>query len=347
MGKDNWIERDLDRYKRFLQRTTGNKSNKNSLNYEKFMGFLDAEHFLGLKGKDTWSEEGNESQLMIKNGIAEVLYEMTPKDPKKIPKEYLEFAKNLTTTDLILTFNYDTLLEQTLDKVGIPYRLFPERYSSVGLFSNTTDDSKEELVILKLHGSINWFNRAPYENHLELAQASPAKYTPRHAVFGSDAVVNPVPLCEGPQSNEALKKLFVVKDIGPLISKGFWNWSPMILAPSSAKLFYSKPISEFWWGAQRAGRLNLGFKIIGYSIPEHDDYALQTLYHMARNFMYTKSDLEYYRKTKKGMLRVIDFRKGAKLRNHFKKTFSFLDPKHSKIWFEGFNSKAIKWLFQD
>ena len=35
------------------------------IDLEEFMSYLDMEHFLGLRSRDTWSEEGNEPQLMI------------------------------------------------------------------------------------------------------------------------------------------------------------------------------------------------------------------------------------------------------------------------------------------
>jgi hypothetical protein len=50
-----------------------------------------------------------------------------------------------------------------LGHIGKPYRLFPQRFKSVGLMMNHVDSSKEEVIILKMHGSIDWFDRSEYE----------------------------------------------------------------------------------------------------------------------------------------------------------------------------------------
>jgi hypothetical protein len=51
--------------------------------------------------------------------------------PKEVPELYKLFASKLNPLDWIITFNYDTLLEQALDLIGTPYRLFPRRYTEI------------------------------------------------------------------------------------------------------------------------------------------------------------------------------------------------------------------------
>ena len=128
-GKDNKMEGDLERYVDYLNKCEGMTYTADTIDYELFMGFLDVEHYLGLKGGDTWSDEGNESQLMVRRAIAKVLFELTPDQP---PELYKEFVRKLDHTDTVLTFNYDTLLESALESEGISYRLFPNRYSDIG-----------------------------------------------------------------------------------------------------------------------------------------------------------------------------------------------------------------------
>jgi hypothetical protein len=64
------------------------------VNFEEFVSFLDVEHFLGLLGKNTWSSDGNETQVVIKTLIGEILAERMP-SKDKIPEVYLEFARML------------------------------------------------------------------------------------------------------------------------------------------------------------------------------------------------------------------------------------------------------------
>ena len=58
----NSVESDIKRYKEYVAATEGKKIRDDSLDYEKFLGFLDTEHFLGFDGGDRLSDEGNASQ---------------------------------------------------------------------------------------------------------------------------------------------------------------------------------------------------------------------------------------------------------------------------------------------
>jgi len=119
---------DLDSYIKYCKECDGKKLTYESVNFEEFLGFLDIEHYLELRGGDTWSDNGNEGQIVIKTFIGEILSGYMP-GPNDIPELYLEFARRLQPNDYVLTFNYDVLLERALDAVGKPYRLFPERYN--------------------------------------------------------------------------------------------------------------------------------------------------------------------------------------------------------------------------
>ena len=155
-GAGNHLESDLGRYLDYMSACEGKSLSTDEVDYEEFLAFLDVEHFLGLKGADTWSEDGNETQLIVKHAIVDVLHQRTPSSP---PQLYRKLASKLDTRDFVISFNYDTLLESTLEAEGIPYRLFPNRYSRVTRASGIVDNSKEELVVLKLHGSIDWCDR--------------------------------------------------------------------------------------------------------------------------------------------------------------------------------------------
>lgn len=172
-GHDNWFERDLARFTEYRQ-AIGECHGVPDL--EEFIGFLDTEHYLGLKGKDTWSDEGNETQLVIRNSIARVLYERTPTSPGDIPAVYRQFARQVTTTDCILTFNYDLLLEAALEAEGVPFRRFPHRYASAGWSSNTISDKRQELVLLKMHGSIDWFDHSQFVRRSAAAARAPVPF---------------------------------------------------------------------------------------------------------------------------------------------------------------------------
>jgi hypothetical protein len=69
---------------------------------------------------------------------------------------YESFVERLEPGDVILTFNYDTILEKAFARKRIAYRLFPNRFKNVG-FAGGEILNTNEIVLLKMHGSIKWF----------------------------------------------------------------------------------------------------------------------------------------------------------------------------------------------
>jgi hypothetical protein len=247
----------------------------------------------------------------------------------------------------VLSFNYDTILEQALDAVGRPYRLFPNRYSEIHPSYSVVDDDKYELVLLKLHGSINWFDRAPYEKRASDAALHPAPYESRHSVFGPKPLVVSEPLCDGPRPHDdGFAKVVLVRDIGPLLERPFFDWTPLILTPSTGKLFYANTLRNFWWGGERAGGLNLGFGVIGYSMPKNDEYTRQMLFHMIRNYQYYEPNLEFSGKRKQ-KVRLLELRENEQAKRQFRSRYRFCNRKRTEYWWRGFSSEAIEWFFAD
>ena len=78
------------------------------------MAYLDVEHHLSLRGSDTWSDDGNETTIVTKYLIAQILMRHTL-SLKCVPELYTEFARRLDPSDTVITFNYDTMLERALD----------------------------------------------------------------------------------------------------------------------------------------------------------------------------------------------------------------------------------------
>ena len=119
-GKDSMIRRDLKRYIRFKEATEGIALQVNSVDFEDFLGYLDIEHVLSLKGSDTWSSAGNESQLLIRWLIGQTLFERQAEGHFTRPSAYSTFAAGLRPSDVVMTFNYDTLVEESLEAIDKP-----------------------------------------------------------------------------------------------------------------------------------------------------------------------------------------------------------------------------------
>lgn len=345
-GNDNSLERDIKYYFNYLQNTEGFLGSTDDIKIEKLLSFLDVEHYLELKGSDTWSTEGNETQLLVRHTIGYVLLDRTPKN---VPEIYKQFARKLTPSDWVLTFNYDTLLEQALDSVGIPYRLFPYRYSEVG--SNglaTVDNTHEEVVILKMHGSIDWFDKHNYNNHVKSAIKSSIPYNVKHPIFGMNSKIQSESIVDGPRfENDPLLQIYRVKDPFSIYSGSYqyWECPPFLLNPSHNKLLYSKPIVEFWSGLGRSGGLNLGLGIIGYSLPDYDDYACQTIYKVARNYQQYEPDFELDGRTKQP-IRILDFRPKDNEKEDLQKRYQFMnkDVSRTQYWYKGLSLEGIEWF---
>ena len=160
------------------------------------MRFLDIEHYLGLRGGKTWSEDGNESTVLTKILIGSILARHV-NALDDVPELYLKFAKRLQPRDTIITFNYDTLLERALDAIKKPYRLFSKRFEKIHDLHNVVDDSRDEVIILKVHGSIDWFDRFSFEWLTAFHQQHKLP-PPKDAIFSREEELGLERLVDGP-----------------------------------------------------------------------------------------------------------------------------------------------------
>ena len=107
-GRMAQFRQDLEEFIKFKAECDGVQLDPNQVNYEEFLGYLDIEYHLTLRGSHTWSEDGNEAQVVAKTLIGQVIAERMP-SKKAIPQLYLNFVRKLQPGDKILTFNYDVL----------------------------------------------------------------------------------------------------------------------------------------------------------------------------------------------------------------------------------------------
>lgn len=291
-GRASKFNDDLETYIEFRKDCDGLRLTPRKVNFEDFIAFLDIEHHLGFRGSDTWSEDGNESQVIIKTLIGRILTEHMPQ-AKDLPEIYLRFAEALQPDDYVITFNYDVVPERALDIVGKPFRLFPFRYKSVHPGHAEVDDSVEEVIVLKVHGSIDWFDRRKYRKFSELRlRQGLTSPTPDPVFNNPDLTV--VPLVSGPRfPDDPLREMHRVLQIERLHPENhLFRATPTLLSPSTMKILYSDKVKEFWRGFGGAGMLNLGLAIIGFSLPEQDNYARQAIYRLVKNYQCANEDIE-------------------------------------------------------
>ena len=347
------ISADLDRYIRFREKcdaVTVDPSG-NDFDFEAFMGFLDIEHRLRLQGGDNWSDEGNPSQLIVRREIGRVLTERTPCD---IPDLYLDFARELMPHDWVLTFNYDVLLERALEEVGQKFRRFPFRYSEISHDGEdgVTDDP-DEVTLLKMHGSVDWFSR---EEHDELVEACGGErpLTRGHPMFGkddkgTDAKFKAVPLLEGKQFKiDPLRRIFRLPKAADVSSFYRSDYpaalcAPFLLPPSTAKFVYLDKLLPLWRGMSKAGGYNLGLVVIGYSLPPHDNYVKLLLFDMAENYQGLQwGPGGFGAMGQKPPIVLVDRRLDAESRREYRRRYGFVDKDKARFHFDGFDEKAMK-----
>ncbi len=343
-GGDTKFHRDLRNYIDYRTSCDGRPLQENDVNLEAFLSYLDIEHYLGLRGSDTWSREGNESQLMIRQAIGEVIHSKTPA-ADRLPNCYYRFAESLSTRDTILTLNYDVILERAFEHVGKPYRLFPSRYKSVSKHSCTVDSDIEEVALLKLHGSLDWFDDRQY---LEIKQdyvEQGADHLEVHSVFDHRERYKLAPLAEGPRpADDLLLHIHRARDIDAYYRLDRNFGAPLILSPSHVKFVYAEPLLDFWRGMGRTGGYNLGISVIGFSLPSHDEYIRIGLYQMISNYQQSWWD-EKMLDTLKDNVRMVDFQSGSEGIAEFKTRYSFVDPTRAEYFFDGFGDNAVDFLF--
>lgn len=347
-GRAERFEADLQLYLKFQKERYGALLAREEVDFEDFLSFLDYEHFLKLSGSDTWSEDGNESQVMIKYAIGKILSERTP-DIEEIPDSYFEFANLLTPHDTVITFNYDILLEKILSHSKTPFRRFPERYSEVNDIYGVVDvDSDPELVLLKLHGSIDWVSRGQYRESIRHWKTINSKSLPPDPVFGPDRKVSTVELVEGERlPDDPLSDMHRIpeQELGRFYSEvSEFMHAPWLLAPSKAKSIYAKGIQSLWYGLGSAGVLNYGLCVIGYSLPDHDDYVSQLLFRIARNYQDNYWGKEFMWGDRiKSRVFLIDKVTGAK-EVELKRRFGFFDSDKTTFCLNGFDQASVNAL---
>jgi SIR2-like domain len=342
------LDKSLERYKRYVADTTG--IDAQPVDIEQFCAFLDHEHILGLRGGDTWSEEGNEDQLMLRWGIGSVLHRATP-TVADLPVQYIHFAEQLRPMDCVVTFNYDRILENTLDAVGVPYRRFPYRYTACHDMYSEVDSERgsQEVTIFKVHGSIDWVDRSGFERNLRVLARSNTDtfHRRRNLIFGDSPITVCHPLVEGPRpEGDPLASVMILSDLNAYYRNlNVWHHAaPLILAPSAVKLLYGAPMREIWAGVPQGVVALAGLCIVGYSLPPADPHARQILWSISSAYgsSFGDPDWSLYPKQR---IKVIDHRNTTQDADELKDSYRFLDPSITDYLLDGFDNASVSEIF--
>lgn len=346
-GVFHFLEEDLTKFANY-QKWSAKRSAE--VNIEEFISYLDVVHFLKLDGKDRWSSRGSKTQVIIHNLIARILYQKQLDMSLEAKKLYDDFVMRLDPTDWIITFNYDTILEEAMKRKEVKYRLFPQKLKRVSKYGGIGDIDSKEVVLLKMHGSINWFDSTEHEEMVAERRKVSKNISkgPHWSIFSDPNSWSFSPLLTGAHlQSDPLAKIKILENMADYIYRNDYLLnSPFIISPSYSKIVYLNPLTEFWRSFKHAGTLNSEVTFIGFSFPEHDEYLRVPLLQLITNFQEHNyiHELESL-KLKAKELKIVDFKITEQEISDFKNKLSGVDwAKTLAIW-NGFCPKTISDVF--
>ena len=306
---------------------------------ERVLAYSHRRHYLRLLGSDEYFEHGSRSIVAVRRAIQRILIQATPRDT---PKLYRDFAQRLCPRDVVLTFNYDTLLEQALDDIGNPYTLTPEWW----LKTDPGGFEPKFVDLRKLHGSIDWYDRHYLDTAVRRHTKQGRDVSNRDPIFGPTPTVLSEPLSRGrteePFGNRILSRVFRIPDHAryfPIEGKAVSRIVPFFLPPAYDKLLGYAPILDLWENLHRTQDVYSSIVVIGYSMPPYDSYAYEMLGRLFVEY-HQGGDATYW-----GHRRVpIQLITQADSEQHALKRFPFLDPAKTRVWNQGFSTDALNWI---
>lgn len=270
---------------------------------------------------------------------------MAPPAADKLPDCYYKFAELLSPRDIVLTFNYDLVLEAALTHIGKRFRRFPHRFKSVNAHGGTLDSDTEEVVLLKLHGSLDWFDDSQFLDLRASLQTQGLDKAGLHSVFDDPKRYGAKPLVDGLlPPGDPLVHLHALQNVAGYYSQDGGFNAPFILSPSHVKFVYASPIMSLWNGLGRSGGYNLGVSVIGFSLPPHDEYIRIGLHQMLRNYS-SWWDSPMIDGVLKDYARFVDYKPSEPERDAYVERYRFAGTDRSRFFFDGFGHRSLDFLF--
>ncbi len=218
-----------------------------NLSFANFCTFLEYKELREFAGGERWSENGSREKLSFKYFLSKTISDYTP-EKEFIPEIYLEFVDQLDNKDIILTFNWDCLLEIALERVGKKYTY---KYNGEG------------IKIFKMHGSINW----------RLGQPNDLGRPIKDDFLGWQSM--------GLSDDLMPKEIYYSKK---LLNPHVWsNYTclgevePFIILPGYGKAFDVRNVAHFWYKPEYVFALTHDVFIIGLSL-SHDDFFIRSFF---------------------------------------------------------------------
>jgi len=216
------------------------------LSFSELCTFLEFVELREYGGGERWNENGSREKLALRYFLAKTIVARTP-GPSEVPLLYREFANQLQPLDFVISFNWDGLLEASLQAVGKPY---------------TYDRSdKNAITISKLHGSVNW--RLGQPRRLD---GRPPVLPWQELDFGSGMMERPL------FHNSDLLDLECWNRFQPL-----GEVDPYLVLPGYGKAFDVRANAPLWYKPEFIFAFTHDVYVIGLSIA-HDDFFVRSFF---------------------------------------------------------------------
>lgn len=209
--------------------------------FERFLTFMGVNSAIQMGTSEQLDEHGSQELSYFMDWTADVVRQAQMKAARKgLPEVYHKFAQQIEDA-MIFTFNWDTILEVSLEKAGRPYQLDRRRQGR-----------HPEIPVLKLHGSIDWFTsdhclRQPWMKLQPIGESLPSLS----------------------RATEPLEKLGLYYDSG---------MTPWIVVPSFDKIYQVTRYDELWQLLYLYLQNDLTVYFIGFSMRPDDFHTHAILY---------------------------------------------------------------------
>lgn len=216
------------------------------VDFSELCTFLEYIELREYGGGERWKEEGSREKLALRFYLAKTIAEKTPAIDN-IPQTYLDFASQLHERDIVISFNWDCLLELALLKVGKTFTY------------NWNDD--QAIKVCKMHGSVNWrLNEPRYiGQQTNVIQWESLRFT------------------EGMMTNELFHTSILLNYKAWHQFSPLGELEPFLVLPGYGKAFDIRSNAVLWYKPEFAFGFTHDVYIIGLSLAP-DDFFIRSLF---------------------------------------------------------------------
>jgi len=216
-----------------------------AVDFSKLCTYLEYIELSEYGGGERFSDSGSREKIAFKFYLSKAIALSTP-SCDNVPQLYFDFINQLNKYDMIITFNWDLLLEIVIESLGKTYS-----------YSNF-ERRDVDFYIFKLHGSINWKVEEDLGRRMRLQW-------------------NPLGFKNGIMNRE----IYYSKD---LLSKYVWQEyesfseiRPFIVLPGYGKGFDIRSLAPLWYKIESAFATTHDIFIIGFSLAD-DDFLIDSFF---------------------------------------------------------------------